>query len=154
MRQLFPAPTRSVKNIKTWLENNKGAIMEAEIAFIERSEELVSMCPPKSALRRWFEDHVVWKLGIFNIKAYSRSPLSESESVTYTFDDRAVDLFGSLSAFVAASAMLIAPLWILESLATLKQKLGVITIFILLFLGFLTLTTLGRPFERLAATAG
>ncbi|KAI0502755.1 hypothetical protein F5B22DRAFT_632149 [Xylaria bambusicola] len=159
MRRLFPASKRTVDNIKTWLDNNEGAIMEAETKFIHNSDELISICGPRSAIRQWFENQVVLrthpKLGIFGIQRHRRSPLSPHEEVTtYTFSDKAIEVFGSLVVFVAASIMLIAPLWILSSLGTLNQRLGVITVFILLCLGFLSLTTLGRPFERLAATAG
>ncbi|KAI0440058.1 hypothetical protein F4803DRAFT_528873 [Xylaria telfairii] len=159
MRGLFPASKENVSNIKAWLHNNNGAIMEAETQFIHNCDELISVCAPKSTVRQWFENQVVLrahpKLRFFGMKAHQRSPLNPHEEITtYTFSDKAVEIFGSLMVFAAASAMLIAPLWILPSLGTLEQKLGVITVFILLCLGFLSLTTLGRPFERLAATAG
>ncbi|KAI0409114.1 hypothetical protein F4802DRAFT_232628 [Xylaria palmicola] len=159
MRRLFPASERNVDNIKTWLDNNDGAIMEAETQFIQHADELISISAPKSAVRQWFEDQIVLRmptrLGLFKLKAHSHSPLSpHGEITTYTFSDRAIELFGHAMVFLVASAMLIAPLWILGSMNTLEQKLGVITGFVLLCLGFLSLTTLGRPFERLAATAG
>ncbi|KAJ8133125.1 hypothetical protein O1611_g509 [Lasiodiplodia mahajangana] len=157
MRGLYSASKANVNNIKNWLYNNNGAIMEAETRFLHYQNELVSFRAPKSNLRQWFEKRVVSypKLGVFGVKSHQRSPLSpHAEITTYTFSDKAIEIFGSSMVFAVASAMLIAPLWILLSLRTLEQKLGVITLFIFLCLGFLSLTTLGRPFERLAATAG
>ncbi|KAI8633267.1 hypothetical protein F5Y19DRAFT_294844 [Xylariaceae sp. FL1651] len=159
MRRLFPAPERNVQNLKTWFENNEGAIMEAETQFIQHRDELVSMSAQKSALRQWFEDQVVYrthtKFGMFKKQAQSSSILStQDQKSTYTVSDEAIDIFGSFAVFVAALTMLVTPLWILQSLDTLQQKLIVITIFIMICLAFLSLATLGRPFESLAATAG
>jgi len=49
--------------------------------------------------------------------------------------------------------MLIAPMWILNTLQNPVQKLAVITAFIVVFLGFLSSTTAAKPFESLAAVA-
>ncbi|KAI1300028.1 hypothetical protein F5Y03DRAFT_364809 [Xylaria venustula] len=157
MRCLYSASKANVNNIKNWLGNNDGAIMEAETKFINHEDELISFRAPKLNLRYWFEKQIVSyaKFRVFGVKPHQRSPLSPHDEITtYTFSDKAIEIFGSSMVFAAASAMLIAPLWILLSLRTLEQKLGVITLFILLCLGFLSLTALGRPFERLAATAG
>jgi len=56
--------------------------------------------------------------------------------------------------FLAAITMLIAPLWILTKTESLNQKLGIITTFLMLFLGVLNWGTVSRPFDILAATAG
>lgn len=50
--------------------------------------------------------------------------------------------------------MLIAPMWILEFLGSGKVKLGVITGFIVVFLGLFSGMTDAKPFETLTATAG
>lgn len=49
--------------------------------------------------------------------------------------------------------MLIAPLWALAYTSSLNQRLGVITGFIVLFLGLVSFTTAAKAPETLAATA-
>jgi hypothetical protein len=159
MRRLSPAPERNIKNIESWFENNDGAIMDAETDFIKHRDELISMSSPKSIARQWFEDQVLLptglKLGVFKKTHGQRSALSlRDQKSTYVFSDRAMDILESIAVFSMASLMLIAPLWILETMNSLKQKLIVITVFVILCLGFLSLATLARPFEKLAATAG
>ncbi|KAI3337187.1 hypothetical protein HD806DRAFT_542893 [Xylariaceae sp. AK1471] len=121
------------------------------------------MSPPSSRTKldvaSWFEDLVVYrthsKLSLFKKQAQPHSTLSiRDRGAIYTGSDEAIDIFGSVAVFVAASAMLIAPLWILQSLDTPQSRLMVITIFAVVCLAFLSVATLGRPFERLAATAG
>lgn len=49
--------------------------------------------------------------------------------------------------------MLIAPLWILQSIGGTNAKLVVITAFILVFLAILSVVTNAKQFETLGATA-
>jgi hypothetical protein len=49
--------------------------------------------------------------------------------------------------------MLVIPLWILAVTEGMMERLGVITGFIVLFLGLIAFTTVARPFESLAAAA-
>lgn len=49
--------------------------------------------------------------------------------------------------------MLIAPLWVLAVTHGTMKRLGVITGFVVLFLGLIAFTTVARPFESLAAAA-
>ncbi|KAI1172668.1 hypothetical protein F4777DRAFT_495460 [Nemania sp. FL0916] len=159
MRRLSPAPERNIKNLETWFDNNEGAIMEAEKEFIEHRDELISMSSPKSMARKWFEDQILLRadmgLRFLRKKRGQYSALgSRDEKSTHVFSDQAMDTLESLAVFLAALVMLVGPLWILERLDTLQRKLIVITVFVFLCLGFLSLATLGRPFEKLAATAG
>jgi hypothetical protein len=50
-------------------------------------------------------------------------------------------------------AMLIGPLWILESIADSKTRLGVITAFVVAFTVLVSSVTVAKHFEVLAATA-
>lgn len=50
--------------------------------------------------------------------------------------------------------MLIVSLWVLEIVHRPYSKLGIISGFIVLFLGMTSFATAARPFETLAATAG
>ncbi|KAI0546410.1 hypothetical protein F4679DRAFT_598725 [Xylaria curta] len=156
MRSLFPAPDRNVRNLQTWLENNEGAILKNETEFVQHGNELISISTPKSTLRRWFEDHIVTHtdiIGVFRKQQRIKLEAYDQTSV-YTFSDEAINTLASLAVFVSALVMLITPLWILQSLEMLQKKLATITVFIVIFIAFLTVTAPGRPFERLAATAG
>jgi len=55
---------------------------------------------------------------------------------------------------LAGLVMLIGPLWILNFVDGINQRLGVITAFVVLFLLFLATVTAARTFEALAAAAG
>ncbi|KAI0548392.1 hypothetical protein F4679DRAFT_322579 [Xylaria curta] len=155
MRRLSPAPDRNVRNIKMWLKNNNGAILKEETEFIQHRDDLISISTPKSTLRHWFEDRVIKLAFIRDLFRRKSSQLGAYDHTSiYTFSDDAVNTFGSLAVFVAALVMLITPLWILQSLEKLQTKLAVITVFVIAFVAFLAVTTPGRAFERLAATAG
>ncbi|EMR64000.1 hypothetical protein UCREL1_9029 [Eutypa lata UCREL1] len=64
-----------------------------------------------------------------------------------------MDAFASGVIIAVGSAMLIAPIWILQALNDPKAKLGVITGFIFAFLLILSLAMVAKPFEALGATA-
>lgn len=131
--------------------------MDNETAFIQHDGELLSVSRPKSVARQWFEQHIVYStrafLGLFRRAAHPHPGLQGTQQV-YLFDDSAVDTSASIAIFVMVVIMLITPLWILQKLQEMQSKLVVITIFIILCQAFLTAATMGRPFERLAATAG
>ncbi|KAI6080504.1 hypothetical protein F4821DRAFT_251384 [Hypoxylon rubiginosum] len=157
LKNMPRAPERNIRNIKSWFATNHGAIMEKETRFIDVQDDLVSGCKEKTRLRQLFEDQVILRthsfIGLFSKRPPpSMSPQDRDE--VYHFSDQAVDVFESVAVFVAALLMLIAPLWILQALEEVYPKLAVITGFVMGFLLFLSLATLGRPFEILAATAG
>ncbi|KAI3335893.1 hypothetical protein F4824DRAFT_462831 [Ustulina deusta] len=156
MRRLLPAPDRNVRNLQTWFENNEGAILKEETEFIQHRDELISISTPKSTLRQWFEDHIVTRVDVMGMfKRQTKLNLGTYDQTSvYTFSDDAINTLGSLAVFVVALVMLITPLWILQSLEVLQKKLAAITVFVVVFLAFLTVTTPGHPFERLAASAG
>lgn len=67
----------------------------------------------------------------------------------------AADTLASVLIFLAASAMLVAPLWILAMVVEDPfDRLATVTGFLVLFLAMFTWGTMARPFEILAATAG
>jgi hypothetical protein len=49
--------------------------------------------------------------------------------------------------------MLIVPLWVLSETTGTRTRLGVITAFIVIFLGLIASTTVAKPFKSLAAAA-
>jgi hypothetical protein len=64
-------------------------------------------------------------------------------------DDRSV----GVTVMVLGLAMLIAPLWVLAYTEVMWKRLGVMTGFIVLFLGRVAFTTIAKPFKSLAAAA-
>lgn len=90
----------------------------------------------------------------FQSRKPGQDPSIPAHSTTTRIDDGPLNAFASTSVFVAAITMLIAPLWILTKTEIMDQKLGIITAFLMLFLGVLNWGTVSRPFEILAATAG
>ncbi|KAF3798027.1 hypothetical protein GCG54_00003930 [Colletotrichum gloeosporioides] len=61
----------------------------------------------------------------------------------------------SVSAMILAIGvvMLLTPIWILQAMNDLKERLGIITAFIFIFLLLLSLVMVAKPFEALGATA-
>ncbi|KAK7932555.1 hypothetical protein PG985_003267 [Apiospora marii] len=157
VRSLGSAPNRNVKNLDAWFKNNRGAIMESETNFIQHTGELIAVSQPKSTLRQWFELRIVYGtrscFSLFRRTRRTKMSRRDQED-TYVFSNESLDAFSTIATFAVALAMLVAPLWVLQSLQALHLKLVVITGFVVLCLLFLTFATLGRPFERLATTAG
>jgi hypothetical protein len=85
--------------------------------------------------------------------AKSDLPVSESPSIIY-IEDKKMDRFILFLTVLVWLAMLIAPLWILFFVANAIAKLGIITGFIVLFLGVVAVLTDSSPSDMLAATAG
>ncbi|KAH7305584.1 hypothetical protein B0I35DRAFT_444067 [Stachybotrys elegans] len=155
LKDIPTAPKRNANNIKAWFSANLGAIMEEETRFIQHQSDLISGHIPKSALRRYFEHCVLFWSSTLP-RALPKPPTSSTDEhgEMSLFSDQGIDSLGSVAVLVAALFMLIAPLWILHALTSIRLKLAVITSFVVVCLMFLSLATLGRPFERLAATAG
>jgi hypothetical protein len=70
----------------------------------------------------------------------------------YTSDAR-IDAFIGLIITASGTIMLIAPLWILESLDSPTYRLAVITVFIVLFLTLVAFTMPANPLGSLATAA-
>ncbi|KAK6854675.1 hypothetical protein PG995_009768 [Apiospora arundinis] len=147
----------NVTNVRNWFRNNEGAIMPNESTFTDHEAELLSISNGSSTFaRRFFQNSVVYPFGratnLFTKQPRFMSPRDARH--VHVFSDESVETVVTVSLFLAAILMLISPLWILQALQSMQLKLGVITVFIVVFLGFLTYCTTGRAFERLAATAG
>ncbi|KAF2112206.1 hypothetical protein BDV96DRAFT_602651 [Lophiotrema nucula] len=82
---------------------------------------------------------------LISIAPKSRTPLRQY----YARVDKFVGVFITLMGML----MLIAPLWVLAVTEGIYKRLGVITGFIVLFLGLVAFTTVAKPFESLAAAA-
>lgn len=79
-------------------------------------------------------------------------PCYDKDEITYSSDKR-IDRFIAIIVTSIGTVMLIAPLWILQSIGGTNAKLVVITAFILVFLAILSVVTNAKQFETLGATA-
>ncbi|KAK4075168.1 uncharacterized protein Triagg1_4832 [Trichoderma aggressivum f. europaeum] len=95
---------------------------------------------------RIFRTMSLWETKRGNLSAH------DIENVTY-FSEKRLDLFISLITTTIGLAMLVTPLWILQSTTNLQSKLIVITVFIVVFLLVLSFGMVAKPFEALGATA-
>jgi len=124
-----------------------------EVEFLEERDLLSLAKLNKSPLQQTFEQSILLPL-IRRLSWHERTrPQPAFRAVTH-INEKPVEVLVMVVTFATAIMMLISPLWILASLTTLSQKLGVITAFVLLFLTVLNWVTLSRPFEILVATAG
>ena len=106
----------------------------------------------KSPLRLLLERSSRFQLlGLWQQKTIDHSA-SEDKYIHY-FSDEKIDHFVATVIMSMGLIMLIAPLWILAFLEGLVQRLGVISAFIVLFTALLSVTTVAKPFESLAAAA-
>ncbi|KAK8045469.1 hypothetical protein PG993_005493, partial [Apiospora rasikravindrae] len=151
------APAWNVNNVRNWFRNNHGAIMLNESTFLNHEAELLSLSSGSSTFaRRFFQNNVLHPIGKAT-KLFTKPPrfmTPRDAKHVHVFSDESTETVVTASLFFAAVLMLITPLWILQAIQSMQLKLGVITAFIVVFLGFLTYATTGRAFERLAATAG
>ena len=67
--------------------------------------------------------------------------------------DSLVDKFVTFITILLGLGMLIGPLWWLQNLSNNEKRLGVITGFLFTFTVLLSILTVAKPFEVLAATA-
>ncbi|KAH6682598.1 hypothetical protein B0J14DRAFT_573949 [Halenospora varia] len=150
---------RSIQNVHTWLFTNfPGVIMDDEADFIRHEDDLVSIIrAEKSPTRTLFEDWVLFRVKAirrFFEKTENDSICEADKQTRKSVSEERLDVFSSLSILTVGLALFIAPLWILQTLNVFRWKLLVITIFVILFMTILTFSTIGRPFEVLATTAG
>lgn len=153
------ASKATLKNIRTWLKSLNNPIHPLEADFIVNDNpDLITLAKtPKSLLRRLGERCIIFPTnGLFGtVPTQGLSQLDPAFMTTIHASDEHLDTLASFMAFLAATAMLITPLWVLALVVEEPvHRLGTITGFLVLFLAILTWGTLARPFEILAATAG
>jgi hypothetical protein len=151
MRARPRAEQRQVDNIVNWLK--RGAITKDEAEFAAHESDLISIhASSRPPLGRWLEAcQRLWNWKIFRAKTI-KGHHTESATTTYS-NDKMLERVTTLGIIFTGLAMLLGPMWWLECVADSKQRLGIITGFICGFTVILTLGTLSRPFEVVAATA-
>lgn len=153
LRARPPVPKKDICSLENWFYNNGNAILAEETGYIKHHSDLFPLVPiSKSPLRSLLERSSHFRL----LRLWQRKDMhhsaSQDENVHYISDEK-IDSF--IAAFIMSLGliMLIAPLWILAFLGGLVQRLGVISAFIGLFVALVSITTVAKPFESLAAAA-
>ncbi len=79
--------------------------------------------------------------------------MASDDKYVHYISDKKIDMF--ITAFIMSLGlvMLIAPLWVLAFLGGIVQRLSVISAFIVLFVALVSVATVAKPFESLAAAA-
>ena len=144
-------PEKDICNLETWFSNH--TILAEQTDYIRYRSDLISLAPRmRSPLRlllgqaSGFRFLKRWQLKFFFREA------SGDPGVWYSADEK-IDRFIATVIMGLGLIMLIAPLWILAFVEGLIPRLGVISAFIVLFLVLLSITTVAKPFESLAAAA-
>jgi hypothetical protein len=148
-------PKRNIKSISNW-HSNEEAILKDEAAYIDQRQDLVQLVPKAiTPLRYLLEKSSKFRYS----KLWAKKPpdlptkcSTHPDAVHYSSDIR-IDRSIGVTITILGMAMLIAPLWWLAYTEVMAKRLGIITGFIVLFLGLVAFTTVARPFESLAAAA-
>lgn len=113
---------------------------------------------PKTALRDFLERSQYFRLHRLWSKRPSAQDVIDSRAhysdpdVHYISDQR-IERMLTIAITSMGVVMLVTPLWILAFVQEQTRRLGVITAFVMVFLGLLSFTTNAKTFESLAATA-
>ncbi|KAI0437797.1 hypothetical protein F4803DRAFT_128555 [Xylaria telfairii] len=154
LRDYVRAPSRDVKNLRTWHANHQHkAIDEEEHRYLEQDQDLIRLrATDKTPLRDWIDSSLVLRtLSIWKKKSRV-VPEYEASNISY-YSDTSIDAFASAMIVFVGASLLITPIWILQAIEKLQIKLGVITAFVLVFLLVLSFAMVAKPFEALGATA-
>lgn len=140
---------RHIKSVLNWHHNHGNAIKAEEIEYLDHSKDLVSMVnKTKSPLRQLLEKSSHFRLlGIF------REASEWRDQYVINTSDKRIDMFIALVTTIIGLGMLVAPLWILAFVSGIVYRLAIITIFLVVFLCFVSTGTVAKPFEALGAAA-
>jgi hypothetical protein len=151
----------NVTSLKSWHRFYRGVISIQDQTYIDKAADLCNLVPRYiSPLRRfleWLPSSRFSRLSpLWRKAAHSDLPVSESPQVIYieSIKDNTIERFVLFLTVLIWLGMLIAPLWVLYFVASAIDKLGIITGFIILFLGVIAVLTDSSPSDMLAATAG
>ncbi|KAH7390569.1 hypothetical protein BKA66DRAFT_568509 [Pyrenochaeta sp. MPI-SDFR-AT-0127] len=150
-------PKRKIASIANWFYNTQNAIWDDEAKYIKQRHDLIQLVPKAATpLRKLLERSKHFRMSKLWKKDPPPLPLplhsTHPETLHYSSDSR-IDNFIGITITALGMGMLIAPLWALAYTKGINKRLGVITGFIVLFLGLVAFTTVAKPFESLAAAA-
>lgn len=146
-------PKKDIYSLSNWFNNNGNAILAEETDYIKHPSDLFSLVPRlKSPLVSLLERSSRFRLLRLWQQEDIENLTSNDKNVHYYLDKK-IDRFITTFIMGLGLVMLIAPLWILAFVGGLVQRLGVISAFIVLFVALISVTTVAKPFESLAAAA-
>lgn len=150
-------PAQDIESVSRWLSNKDSrAILDEEVAYVKHTSDIVQLAPrSKSSLRKLLERSERFRL----FRLWRTDPpdgcanvMMGDENVHYSSNER-IEKFVAIIILSLGIIMLIAPLWVLEFVNGPINRLGIITMFIVLFIILLSFTTVAKPFESLTAAA-
>ena len=155
LRSRPPVHKRYIRSITNWFFNQDGAILPEETSYIEKPDDLIQLVPKaRTPLRGLLEKSSRFRLS--KLWATKNPPLPQHsahpEEIHYSSDTKIDNSIG-ITITILGMLMLVVPLWVLNETKGTRTRLGVITGFIVLFLGLVAFTTVAKPFESLAAAA-
>jgi hypothetical protein len=149
-------PPEDVQSVVQWLENKENAIADQEVEYLNHTSDLFQLVSKnKSSLRRLlersdrFRTFPIWRRPSPGL---CEDAIVDDEHVHY-HDDTKINHAVTLIILTLGVVMIVSPLWVLEFVHGSIKRLGIITLFIVLFVMLLSVTTVAKPFESLAAAA-
>jgi hypothetical protein len=147
-------PIEDVQSVVNWLENKETAIAPAEVAYLNYTSDLFQLISKnKSWLRRFLEHSDLFRtfpMWPRQSPGLCEDAIVDDEYVHY-HDDAKIDHAIAVIILTLGMVMIISPLWLLEFTHGSKERLGIITLFIVLFILMLSVTTVTK--SSLAAAA-
>ena len=149
LRKRPSVPRKDRTSLANWFSNNPDAILPEETEFIGHARDLFAMVPKvKTPLRCALERSSRFRL----FRLWKIPPPIEDRNIHYASDQR-IDMFVNTIIAMVGLIMLIVPLWVLAFVTWVVHRLAIITSFVVVFLCFVSFTTVARPFETLGAAA-
>lgn len=151
-------PAKDISSLRNWHHNNPTAIHAQEITYIDHASDLMGLNPKpgKTRLREFLERSQHFRLH----RWWAKKPRDASQDRIHYRDpdvhyisDKRIERMVTLVVTSVGIMMLVAPLWILAFVQDQVRRLGVITVFVVVFMLLISLATVAKPFESLAATA-
>lgn len=154
LRRYPEAPHRDIRSMRNWHHNHGyAAIAPEEQEYLQHDKDLICLVQKdKTPLRRLIDTSLTIRtLPMWKHKDKAAANY-DAEHVSY-YSDARMDKTASIVIVAVGIVMLITPIWVLQAMDGLKAKLGVITVFVLIFLLTLSFAMASKPFEALGATA-
>ncbi|KAI0539624.1 hypothetical protein GGR58DRAFT_463552 [Xylaria digitata] len=154
LREYVRAPSRDVKNLRTWHSNHQNvAIDEEEHRYLEENQDLIRLrSSDKTPLRNWIDNSLALRTLSIWKKHSQVIPKYEASNISY-YSNTSMDAFASAMIVFTGASILITPIWVLQAIESLQIKLAAITGFVLVFLLLLSFVMVSKPFEALGVTA-
>ncbi|KAF2089465.1 hypothetical protein K490DRAFT_22675, partial [Saccharata proteae CBS 121410] len=124
-----------------------------EAQFIKKEKDLIAMVHREKTFLRRMLGSCLWLRGlVFSRVRVHYGQFSDTDETIF-YDDTSVDILITVIILFLGLGMLLGPVWWLQNTASLTHRLGIICIFVPLFMILLLLVTAVRPFETVAATS-